>query len=671
VRRLSDLPIKHKLTLISLLTTIVALLLACTGFVAYERITFKKDLVDDVSSVAEIIGYNSASALSFNDAASAEQTLRALSAKPHIIAGCIYDHEGHIFATYPKGREASDFGPPARTASERFSRDGLDLYRPIVVSSESVGTIYLRADLGGMRERLERYALILGAVILLAILVAYLLVSRLQRVISSPFDDLVAVASRVAVEKDYAIRAVKRSEDELGRLIDSFNDMLSQIQARDVALQKTRDELETRVAIRTRELAQERARFKFIFDSVPVGFSWMLRDQLATRMANPAYTLISGVPEERCREVEPYRNATHPDDRERQESLQRRVNAGEIDHYEIEKRFVHADGSVRWAVLTVHLHRDSAGEDAQVNTLVDITERKQVESRLEETHKRLVATSRQAGMAEVATGVLHNVGNVLNSVNVSTTLVSDQVRHSKSVNVAKLAALFDQHKSDIAAFLTKDARGLMIPGYLATLAESLAAERHTLITELEHLRKNVEHIKDIVAMQQAYARTSGVIETVSVPDMVEDALRVNSGSLSRHDVDTFRDYQVRPVVTTDKHKVMQILVNLVRNAKYACDDSGRSGKQITVRITSDDQHVRIAVIDNGIGIPAENLTRIFNHGFTTRAQGHGFGLHSGALAAKELGGSISAQSAGAGQGATFTLELPFKLDTSIYENSTN
>jgi signal transduction histidine kinase len=170
-------------------------------------------------------------------------------------------------------------------------------------------------------------------------------------------------------------------------------------------------------------------------------------------------------------------------------------------------------------------------------------------------------------------------------------------------------------------------------------------------------------------MQQAYARTSGVIETVSVPDMIEDALRVNAGSLARHDVDTFRDYQARPVVTTDKHKVMQILINLVRNAKYACDESGHSGKQITVRLTSDDRHVWIAVIDNGIGIPAENLTRIFNHGFTTRVHGHGFGLHSGALAAKELGGSINVQSGGTGQGATFTLELPYKLETAHHEYS--
>ena len=284
---------------------------------------------------------------------------------------------------------------------------------------------------------------------------------------------------------------------------------------------------------------------------------------------------------------------------------------------------------------------------------------------LEQVHRQLLETSRHAGMAEVATGVLHNVGNVLNSVNVSATLVSDQMRHSKTVNIAKLAALIEEHKTDLAGFLTKDPRGLMIPGYLTALKDALADEQKTVITELDGLRENVEHIKNIVAMQQAHAGSSGVIETVSLADLVEDALRMNASALVRHDVNTIRDYQARPLVSTDRHKVMQIVINLVRNAKHACDESVRPDKQITVRITGDAQWVRIAVIDNGVGIPAENLTRIFNHGFTTRKDGHGFGLHSGALAARELGGALLVHSDGPDRGAVFTLELPVTPGTAI------
>jgi len=159
-------------------------------------------------------------------------------------------------------------------------------------------------------------------------------------------------------------------------------------------------------------------------------------------------------------------------------------------------------------------------------------------------------------------------------------------------------------------------------------------------------------------MQQSYAKVSGVTEIINVRDLVEDAARMNTAALARHEVELVRDYQETPPLTIEKHKVLQILVNLIRNAKYACDESGRHDKQIKVKISQHDGKVRVSVIDNGVGILPENQTRIFNHGFTTRKGGHGFGLHSGALAANELGGALTAHSDGAGKGATFTLELP-------------
>jgi signal transduction histidine kinase len=193
----------------------------------------------------------------------------------------------------------------------------------------------------------------------------------------------------------------------------------------------------------------------------------------------------------------------------------------------------------------------------------------------------------------------------------------------------------------------------------------LEAERTAIVAELEQLRKNIEHIKDIVAMQQSYARTSGMIERVAVTELVDDALRMNCDALARHEVALVREYQARAVIPTDKHKVVQILINLVRNAQHACDESGRTDKRIIVRVTEEPPVVRIAVTDNGVGIPAANLVRIFSHGFTTRKHGHGFGLHSSALAAKQLGGSLMVQSDGPGRGATFTLELPLNSEPSL------
>ena len=143
--------------------------------------------------------------------------------------------------------------------------------------------------------------------------------------------------------------------------------------------------------------------------------------------------------------------------------------------------------------------------------------------------------------------------------------------------------------------------------------------------------------------------------------LVDDSLQINAGALDRHQVKLARESEKVPQVLVDKHKVLQILVNLIRNAKYAVSEAERKDKQVTVRLFQHgEDHVRIQVSDNGVGIAPENLTRIFAHGFTTRKDGHGFGLHSGALAAKEMGGSLSVHSEGPGQGATFTLELPIK-----------
>ncbi len=289
----------------------------------------------------------------------------------------------------------------------------------------------------------------------------------------------------------------------------------------------------------------------------------------------------------------------------------------------------------------------------------DVTARKAAEDKLETTHKRLVEVSRLAGMTEVATSVLHNVGNVLNSVNISVSLVSDHLKKSMLPNLSLAATMLREHEKDLGTFFTTDPKGQKLPIYLEQLAERLNLEHSELATEVESLRKNIDHIKDIVDMQQDYARVAGIAEPVQVTELIEDAIRMHIGALSRHEVQVSRDYAADlPVLTIDKHKVLQILVNLIHNAKYACAESDHTDRQVTVRAIRDNGCLKVSVCDNGIGIPPENITRIFRLGFTTRKNGHGYGLHSCALAAKELGGRLLAKSDGQGKGATFTLELP-------------
>ncbi len=278
---------------------------------------------------------------------------------------------------------------------------------------------------------------------------------------------------------------------------------------------------------------------------------------------------------------------------------------------------------------------------------------------LAEAQSSLLEMSRAAGMAEVATGVLHNVGNVLNSVNISCSLLMEQLRESRTANLAKVAEMLLAPAGGLAHFLSEDSRGRKIPVYLGSLAEALGEEHQLMMREATSLQERVEHIKEIVAMQQTYGRISGVVETLSAEQLMEDALKLNAETLSRNDIRVDREYHPVPPICIDKHKVLQILLNLITNATYACLESDEREKRIILRINSPaPDKICFAVEDNGMGIALENLTRIFQHGFTTRKTGHGFGLHSGALAARDLAGSLTGHSDGPGYGAIFCLEFP-------------
>jgi signal transduction histidine kinase len=278
---------------------------------------------------------------------------------------------------------------------------------------------------------------------------------------------------------------------------------------------------------------------------------------------------------------------------------------------------------------------------------------------LKEVHTQLVQTARRAGMAEIATNVLHNVGNVLNSVYTSAQLARERVGTMRLEQVGRVANLIQDHQTDVGTFTFRDERGRNVLPFLSKLGENLLDERKQVISLLDDVGRYTEHIGDIVKLQQSYARTPRLHEPVVLSELLEDALRINAAGLTRHQVKVERHLAQLPPVLTDKHKALMILVNLISNAKYAVDELPAAERRLVVTMApAGTDRVRIEVSDNGMGIEPEMLTRIFQYGFTTREEGHGFGLHSSALAAQELGGSLLAGSKGPGQGATFTLELP-------------
>ncbi|MEZ0218168.1 MAG: PAS domain S-box protein, partial [Rariglobus sp.] len=506
MRLLTNLPIKRKLTIISMLTSGVVLLLTCAAFMTYEQVVFRRDMTHNLASIAEMIGVNSASALSFNDSESAAQTLKGLAAQPHIQQACIYDDAGKVFATYQRTANPAQLWPAMQPNSEQLTADALVLFRSINLTGDVIGTIYLQSDLEEMHARWQRYALIASLVLLAAMAITWLIASKLQRIISEPVLQLAATAGRVAAERDYSVRVTKQGNDEVGRLFDGFNDMLAQIQTRDAELQSAHNNLEKRVEERTAALRTSEERIRLIvdtaFDAIITfdsndritdwnsqaenTFGWTRDEALGL---NVATTLIA--PQHR----EAY-----------SQRLQRFLTTGDgsLLSKRIELTALRKDGQEFPAELAISPIQ--LGETVLFSSFLrDTTESKRAEVELKAIHRQLLDTSRQAGMAEVATGVLHNVGNVLNSVNVSATLVADQVRRSKSPNVGKLSDLLHQHRTDLGDYLTNDPKGKIIPAYLMTLKDELAKEQSTILAELDSLHKNIGHIKDIVAMQQSYA----------------------------------------------------------------------------------------------------------------------------------------------------------------------
>jgi len=820
--------IKRKQTLIMMLTSGVALLLACVAFASYEVMTFRTAMVEKLSTLAEIIGNNTSAALDFSDPKAAKETLSALSVEPNIRAACIYTKNGEVFAVYERSpNDQAYIHPVLQVDNHDFSKDSLHLYRPIVRDGETLGTVYVVSDLNALYSRLNLYALIAVGVFFASGLVAFLISSRLQRWISEPILSLVETARAVTVERNYSVRAVKQNDDELGVLIDAFNEMLKQIQERDTDLQKSQVELEKRVKERTEEVVNSLSLVRATLESTTDGIlavdgrgkttsfnqkfldMWhisfevanlkdtaQMREAVLPQLKDPEqflskikelyadperesfdliefkdgrvferYSKPQRVEEKCVGRVWSFRDVTERKKTDQQLHVQYAISrlsaeasaaeqaapqilqvicenlgwevgglwhldrpAGvlrcaemwnlpglDVEEFKATSKQmtftrgtglpgrVWSSGQPAWildvaqdanfprspqarkvglhgafgfpilmenevgAVVELFSFEPRVPDDSLLliatalgNQIGQFFLRKRSEVELEQMHKQLVDTSRQAGMAEVATSVLHNVGNVLNSVNVSSTLVSNQVKKSKVASLSKVVALLNEHATDIGAFLTNDPKGKQLVSYLGQLAEHLTSEQATVLKELHLLHQNIEHIKDIVVMQQSYARISGVVETVKITDLVEDALRLNLGALQRHGVEVVREYEDIPLMDVEKHKILQILVNLVRNAKYACDESIRMDKLMTLRVTRSNDQVKISIIDNGIGIPSENLIRIFNHGFTTRKDGHGFGLHSAVLTAMELGGSLHVHSDGPDKGAIFTLELPYK-----------
>jgi len=448
-----------------------------------------------------------------------------------------------------------------------------------------------------------------------------------------------------------------------GAVVGTFQWRSRHLQRRAANLQRQNEELERRIAERTAELAKSNAAIRaseYFYHSLVESLPEIIVRKDAEghfTYANAAYGELIGHPGEEIvgrsdRDIYPPEQAAQ----NRADDL-RVMKTGQVLEYE---NVVERPGQKKryLQMKKVPLY----AEQRPIGVLIlfwDMTIFRETEERLRHAQQELIETSRLAGIAEVATGVLHNLGNALNSVNTSAAIATDRLRKSKVPGVSKVAQLLLEQGDRLAEFFATDPRGRQLPGYLEQLAALLQAERSESVRELEAVQNSIDHIKQIVAAQQSYAHVSGIVEVAPPAELVEFALRISEASLARHGVTVVREFSPAPAVKVERHKVLQILINLIRNAKEAINESGRPDKRLVLGVrVSAEGRVQLYVTDNGVGIAPENLTQIFAFGYTTKKTGHGFGLHSSANAAKEMGGSLEARSDGSGQGTTFVLELP-------------
>ncbi|WP_225412586.1 trifunctional serine/threonine-protein kinase/ATP-binding protein/sensor histidine kinase [Stigmatella hybrida] len=312
------------------------------------------------------------------------------------------------------------------------------------------------------------------------------------------------------------------------------------------------------------------------------------------------------------------------------------------------------------SIENARLYADVQHAKAELRRANDELEQR-VEERtreLKQTQARLVDTAREVGMSEVASNVLHNVGNVLTSAVINLETMRQALGASRVGRLKRASALLLENRADLASFLAEGARGGHLPDYLSGLSDELVREQTRLMESMDAMGRHIEHIRAIVQVQQTYAKTSLMTEECDLAQLIQDALSIQLPALQRHGVSVVREVAPLPKVKVDKHKVLQILINLLSNAKHALDAKPEGQRHLWVRLRAEGPVACIQVVDDGVGIAPEENEKLFEHGFTTRKDGHGFGLHSSALAARLLNGRLTLQSDGPDKGAVATLELP-------------
>jgi PAS domain S-box-containing protein len=621
-----DAPIRRKLTLVIMLTSSSALLLACAGFLLQELLTYRGALAQETSSVAAVIGANSTAALSFRDAEAARQSLAALAAEPHVEVACIYDTKGVVFAEFHAENRPPSAIPPLGADGALFANNHLTLFQPILLEGDRIGTVFVQSDLTELKSRLRRYALIALLLLVFSMLAAFLLSNKLQGVISTPILELAQTARAVSLGKNYSLRATSSSKDEVGQLIASFNQMLTQIQEQDQALRRANDELEQRVEERTRDLtreaqvrqraqkeSEEHAAFlNALIEATPLAIIVLDAEQ-RVRLCNPAFENLF-----QWRQAEiigQNLDLLVADDAFSAEAaeLTRRNQAGEIVHANTSRR--RRDGST----VDVEIHGVPLQLDGRMaggfGIYQDITDLKRAERELLRARDAAQEASRMK--SEFLANMSHEIRTPMNGVIGMTELALEtdlNAEQREYLDMVKLSA------NSL----------LMVINEILDFSK-VESGKLELVTAEFSFRKMIAEAMEPLAVQASQKGLELAYYVASdVPDgLIGDALRLR-----------------------------QVVINLTGNAIKFTEHG-----EVVLRVTSDARHdhsvaLHFAVTDTGIGIPAEKQQMIFeafrqvDGSMSRKYEGTGLGLSISTRLVELMNGKMWVESE-AGKGSTF------------------
>jgi PAS domain S-box-containing protein len=599
MRTFRDIPIKQKLVIVMVLTTTAALLLAGVGIVASDGILFRQYLERDLSGLARIIADNSTAALAFNDPRSAGETLSALRTRPHLEAACIYRPDGSVLATYARSGSASGCPPAYVQDQPRFSGNDLTVARGIFLSGRQIGTLVMLSDLGELSERVRLYSATVIAVLLMSGLLAFLISSRLGAVIARPLSQLVQVTTSVSGTNDYSIRAHKVSGDELGVLVDRFNEMLAGIQSRDQNLRMALQDREA--ALREAESARER--FRFMAESMPQKI-FTATPSGDVDYFNQQWMAFTGLSFEQIKNWG-WMQFIHPDDLDLNVQVWRHsVETGEP--FLLQHRCRRADGEYRWHLSRAQAMRDAAGNISMwIGSNTDIHEQKEKEEELRRANDDL---------QQFAYSASHDLQEPIRNVAVYSEIIAKRYHN-----------ILDHEGQLFLGFLMEGGRRL------ATLINDLLAYTRAGVAD------------GGVATADASLVLRHVLENLA------EAIRESDAAIT-HD-------PLPPVYMSETH-LQEVFQNLISNAlKYRREEQPR----VHISVDSSGPDLRFSVQDNGIGIDPQYREKIF--GVFKRLHrdqkysGTGIGLAICQRVVERYGGRIWVEST-LGSGSTFHFVLP-------------